>query len=463
MTPGTASGSQRGAPDDAFSRVSAALLTVWPQVRDQDAGLSAAERSLVLDECGSDYRPLVELLLDIGRQVRPVLAARGTSSQSAAEWANARAPMVHRLVATRYLQPDVARWAVDVWGQVLGVAPPPAPPVVLTASGHEASVAGGAAPAPGPSGTGRATRATPAAPPRAVVVSPANVPAALRTLPSWAGGAVSPRVGTPASALAASGRVVVRAPAALGPRYQPAERRAAIILGLLLVTITVTMSQALRRRATEAPAPADTSTTTRSSEPLVAMPADSVAPQATAPADSAAAAASGTLETAPSTLSDTTRPAPAGAGTGREAPAEAPRPVEAFVHAGSVIEAGIGGRYLVTPRVRDVSGTYDCEAVAQALAAGRETLEVVAHEPGSRRFTLTTRDVKGTLGADGWFTADPRSGTTNNVNWQFRMRGRFGPDGFSAVSETYTEAILRWGRTQHCVVTAELTGRRLRG
>jgi hypothetical protein len=223
------------------------------------------------------------------------------------------------------------------------------------------------------------------------------------------------------------------------------------------------MSQALRRRATEAPAPADTSTTTRSSEPLVAMPADSVAPQATAPADSAAAAASGTLETAPSTLSDTTRPAPAGAGAGRDTPADAPRPVDAFVHAGSVIEAGIGGRYLVTPRVRDVSGTYDCEAVAQALAAGRETLEVVAHEPGSRRFALTTRDVKGTLGADGWFTADPRSGTTNNVNWQFRMRGRFGPDGFSAVSETYTEAILRWGRTQHCVVTAELTGRRLRG
>lgn len=463
MTPGSTSSSQRGAPDDAFSRVSAALLTVWPQVRDPDAGLSPAERSLVLDECGSDYRPLVELLLDIGRQVRPVLATRGTAPQSAAEWANTRAPMVHRLVATRYLQPDVARWAVDVWGRVLGVAPPPAPPVVLTASGHEASLAGGAAPAPAPAGAGRTTRATPGSPPRAVVVSPANVPAALRTLPSWAGGAVSPRVGTPASALAASGRVVVRAPAALGPRYQPAERRAAIVLGLLLVTITVTMSQALRRRVTEAPPPADTSATTRSGEPLVSMPADRVAPQTTVPADSAVAAEAGAFETPPSTVSDTTRHAPPGAAAGTDTLTEATRRVETFVHAGSVIEAGIGGRYLVTPRVRDVSGTYDCDAVAQALAAGRETLEVVTHEPGSRSFALTTRDVKGTLSADGWFTADPRSGTTNNVNWQFRMRGRFGPDGFSAVSETYTEAILRWGRTQHCVVTAELTGRRLRG
>jgi hypothetical protein len=168
-------------------------------------------------------------------------------------------------------------------------------------------------------------------------------------------------------------------------------------------------------------------------------------------------------ESAAPMRSGTTRPTMDGGTAGDDTLSDETLRALAFVHAGSVIEAGIGGRYLVTPRVRDVSGTFDCDAVAQALAAGRETLEVVTHEPGSRRFTLTTRDVKGTLGADGWFTADSRSGTTNNVNWQFRMRGRFGPDGFSAVSETYTEAILRWGRTQHCVVTAELTGRRLRG
>jgi hypothetical protein len=463
MTPGTASGSQRGAPDDAFSRVSAALLTVWPQVRDQDAGLSAAERSLVLDECGSDYRPLVELLLDIGRQVRPVLATRGTAPQSAAEWANTRAPMVHRLVATRYLQPDVARWAVDVWGRVVGVAPPPAPPVVLTASGHAASSDSADAVAPTSTGASRTTGAARIPPPRPVVVSPANVPASLRALPSWAGGAVSPRVGTPASALAASRRVVVRAPAAPGPRYQPAERRAAIVLGMLFVTITVAMAQALRNRATGAPPVTEASSTTRSGEPLVALPADSLVPPFAAPADSATAPMLPAGESAAPMRSGTTRPTMDGGTAGDDTLSDETLRALAFVHAGSVIEAGIGGRYLVTPRVRDVSGTFDCDAVAQALAAGRETLEVVTHEPGSRRFTLTTRDVKGTLGADGWFTADPRSGTTNNVNWQFRMRGRFGPDGFSAVSETYTEAILRWGRTQHCVVTAELTGRRLRG
>jgi hypothetical protein len=126
-------------------------------------------------------------------------------------------------------------------------------------------------------------------------------------------------------------------------------------------------------------------------------------------------------------------------------------------------DGGIGGRYLVTQEVRDVSGTENCEAVASALGRGRETVEIVEHRAGAPTFVLATRQVTGTLAADGWFTAMPTSGTTNNVNWQFRMRGRFGRDGFRAVSETYTEAILRWGRTQHCVVTADLTGRRLPG
>lgn len=128
---------------------------------------------------------------------------------------------------------------------------------------------------------------------------------------------------------------------------------------------------------------------------------------------------------------------------------------------GSLVDAGVGGRYVVTARVQEVSGTRNCRAVADALEIGRETLEVVTHEPGSSRFALPGREVTGTLDADGWFTAYPRSGTTDNINWQFRMRGRFAANGFSALSETYTSAVLRWGRSQHCVVTAELTGRRL--
>jgi len=125
-----------------------------------------------------------------------------------------------------------------------------------------------------------------------------------------------------------------------------------------------------------------------------------------------------------------------------------------------VRDAGVGGRYVVTQRVRDVSGSESCEAVAQALAAGRESEETVSHVPGQAIFTLVTRGVTGTLDSDGEFVSEPRTGTTNNVNWRFRMRGRFGPEGFTGESETHTDAILRWGKIQTCVVTAELTGRR---
>ena len=111
---------------DAFARVSAALQVVWPVVADPAAGLSRAETGRVLDECGSDYRPLVLLLLDIGQSVRPVL--QGMAPQPAGQWPHVRAPLVHKLVSTRYLQSEVARWAVDVWGLVLGFAPPPEPP-----------------------------------------------------------------------------------------------------------------------------------------------------------------------------------------------------------------------------------------------------------------------------------------------------------------------------------------------
>ncbi|MFN8716039.1 MAG: hypothetical protein ACK6DP_16965 [Gemmatimonas sp.] len=410
-------------PNDAFARVSAALLAVWPTVQDQAAGLSAAERSLVLDECGSDYRPLVELLLDIGRQLRPTLLAFGTAPQSIAVWATMRAPLVHRLVATRYLQPDVARWAVDVWGRVHGVAPPPESPV---------AVPPGRVPAPGGLSTPAVTVSGGAArrpPTRPVVVSPASIPpAALGNVPSWAGGPVSPRVGVRATALAASGRLVVSGTTSTGPRYQPAERRAAVVLAILLGAIATGLFHTFRERAGESARPAEREDRTRRGDSLVAGVSDSVAPVMS--------------------VRDDSTPAPtrvAGAITG------------------SFVDTGVGGRYVVTPHVRDVSGTETCAAVARALGAGRETLELVKHQPGVRTFELTTRAVTGTLDPDGWFTAHPRSGTTNNVNWQFRMRGRFGPNGFSAVSETYTEAILRWGRTQQCVVTAELTGRRLPG
>jgi hypothetical protein len=69
--------------------------------------------------------------------------------------------------------------------------------------------------------------------------------------------------------------------------------------------------------------------------------------------------------------------------------------------------------------------------------------------------------VKGSLAHDGWFVAEPSSGTTDNITWQFRLRGRFTATGFQGESETLTDAIIRWGRRQTCVVSADLVATRL--
>ncbi|MCZ8204857.1 hypothetical protein [Gemmatimonas sp.] len=434
---------------DAFARVCAALVTVWPGMADP-AAPTRAEVGRVLDECGSDYRPLVELVIDLGRVVRPPLAS--LPPQTAGSWVHARAPLVHRLVSTRYLQPDVARWAVDVWGQLLGIVPSSvvAPPALEAASAPGATAAAGAA-------ATRPARATApsahVAAPQPRVLTPQQVPAALKQTPSWAGGPVSFRVGqkpkaATLAAMAQSGRVVVRGAPVSGPRFQPAERRAALILAVLLVMITIGLRNALRNRPDV--------TTPVAAVPVAAFPVAAVpvgegapAPAAPAPAVKAGAAAAAAppvdtnAEASPEARDRLAMPG------GNAFPPDLP-----------VRETGVAGRYVVRQRVRDVSGSTSCDAVAQALASGRESEERVVHTPGAPTFVLSTRRVAGTLDRDGTFVSEPRAGTTNNVNWRFQMRGRFGPDGFTGESVTHTDAILRWGKIQTCVVTADLTGRR---
>jgi hypothetical protein len=430
---------------DSFTRVSTALLAVWPSVADPSAGLSKAEMGRVLDECGSDYRPLVDLLVDLGRAVRPALG--GLSPQAPSDWVHTRAPVVHRLVSTRYLQPDVARWAVDVWGRALGVAPVQpvaAPTVALPADDFPAGspeTAGSGAASPAAANRGGATRAPTARPP---VLTPQQLPPALRQVPSWAGGPVSFRVGQKPKAatlaqLAQSGRVVVRAPVAPGPMFQPAERRAAVVLGALLVVITLALMNALRGReeGTEAAVVAAgvMEGATRTSARALNAPAVT-APAVTAPA-----------ETAPSvTAPSVTAPSVTAPGGGARI---------------AVRDVGVGGRYVITHRLRDVSGSESCDVVARALAARRAVDETVSHAPGQPTFTLVTSRVTGTLDSDGLFVSEPRAGTKDNVRWRFRMSGRFGPEGFTGESVTHTDAILRWGKIQTCVITNELTGRRL--
>lgn len=435
---------------DAFARVRAALLAVWPTVADAMAGPTRAEFGRLLDECGSDHRPLVELVLDLGRVVRPVLAA--LPPQSPSTWVHVRAPLVHRIVSTRYLQPDVARWAVDVWGRALGVAPPDAsaspalahgdPAVDERVDGARPRTAAGLLPVAGAA----PSAGTPRPLPRPPVLTPQQVPAAMRQRPSWAGGPVSFGVGQRPSqaglaALAQSGRVVVRGPVASGPMFQPVERRAAVVMGLLLVLISGGLMRSFSRRP-------DVTT------PVDALPTGT-GPVAPVPrADTSASAMVGEVADSLVALASPDVPAPTGDSL---MPASDPL----VTGSAAVRDQGVGGAYLVEQRVRDVSGSASCDAVTDALAGGRASREVVSHRPGASTFTLVTRGVSGTLDADGQFVSEPRVGTTNNVQWRFVMRGRFHRDGFTGESVTYTDAILRWGKLQTCVVTADLMARRL--
>lgn len=433
---------------DAFHRVGRALIVCWPQwsldaTASDRAEISTRQRNRLLDETGSDYRPLVDLLIDLGHIIRPTLQRLAHTPLTVSAWDTARAPMVHQIVSTRYLQPDVARWAVDVWGRALNVSPLPttreqiaAPQVRIT----EMVPYG----APTAQAVAVATHATLI---RAVArfgtLPP--LPAAPMPLrpnaPSWAGGPASFGVGAkvkPAarSALRTSGRLVPGAGRVQGPKYQPIERLAAIVLIGLLLVVSIAMWIALRRRS-------GVDRAVVRPEPAAARVATSVATLGAGAPGARLTAPEASLPQLGAVIRD------AVAATNVDAP---------FV---SPMVAGAAGRYRVTQRIRSVDGSASCESVARALGVGRETEERITHVPGRADFRIDSRGVAGTMDHDGRFEAGPLTGTTNNIPWQFRMRGRFFLNGFTGTSETYTQAILRWGRTQSCVVTADLGAIRL--
>lgn len=440
---------------DAFQRVGRALIACWPQwAVEAEAGdravLSTRQRNRLLDETGSDHRPLVDLLIDLGHVVRPALERVPQRPLSAAAWDTTRAPMVHQIVSTRYLQPDVARWAVDVWGRALGVSPAPvareqiiSPQVRTTEMVPYAAASGaaGAAAATAKATLARATARFGTLPPLPSTPKPARPNA-----PSWAGGPASFGVGAKVkpgarSALASSGRLVPSASRVQGPKYQPVERLAALVLtGILSIMLIATIGQKFGPQ-------------TQRSRGVIMTRAEGPAPRVA------------TIAPAPSTDSLTVRSGVVGGTAATREPAigtaaRAIAPSAPFV---SPMLAGVAGRYRVTQRIRSVDGSSSCESVARALGVGRETDERITHVPGHAVFRLDSRGVAGTLDSEGRFVAGPLSGTTNNIPWQFRMRGRFVPNGFIGESETYTQAILRWGRTQSCVVTADLSAIRLPG
>ncbi|WP_396206820.1 hypothetical protein [Gemmatimonas sp.] len=399
---------------DAFVRVQDAVLAVWPLTQHGQRELTTAERNLVLDHCGSDFRPLVELLLDLGQMVRPALSSQSTPTQPAAAWSTVRAAQVHRIIAARYLQPEVARWAVDVWGVALGLT--------STADSPRAMHAADVVPADHANGPAPARFTAPSHRPsgHATNQAPRHTPRQSR--------APAPAVGPAPQAMRSAGS------GSPGPVWQPYELRAVGVFAVLAIVCWSALWVALQRRTAERPAERPAA--------AVAQAAPSIAPK---PASSTRGDATG-----PDTM-------PVALDSARDLPSS-PR---ADAMALAVRERGVAGRYRVVQYVRSVRGTDNCDVVARALITARVSEEVVAHRPGATEFSLSMRPVRGSLAADGWFVVEPSAGTTDRISWQFRMRGRFTLDGFQAESETRTSAIIRWGRQQQCVVNADLLATRL--
>lgn len=432
------------AEQDAFARTADALSATYrthPNLLD-DA--PAQFCNYLLDACGSDHRPLVNLLLASGALLRPRLLA----VDARAPWDARRAPLVHQLVATRYLQPDVARWLVDTWGAVLDVAPQQvAQPAVAHADPNAIGAHGSFA---------RAVGLPPVAIARPI---PARVGAPKPLAPpSWASGQTARRVGAKGAFNSASNvaphpataRAIVPRWRTLSPVMTAAklaqmrrlERAAFGAMGIAVVVVFVLAFVALRGRRAE-------SVLAASVLPVVepGSVADSVLVAATGPMRPLSVADAATTDSAP---------------VARGQAASIPVALSTIPLDGAhVISRGVGGRYRVALRSVSVTGSASCSTVAEALSRAPSTVEVVTHVPGSFAFALASRSVNGRLDADAFFEAGPQRGTTDGVTWNFRMRGQFTGNGFTAETNTSTDAILRWGRTQSCTTVATLAGERL--
>jgi hypothetical protein len=411
------------ASTDAFARAATALADVWR--RDASRFETSPTRVIneLLDACGSDHRPLVNLLLSVDATFR----ARFTIGSTNDAWEMRRAPLVHHLVATRYLQPDVARWVVDAWGAALGVGPAA---VTRPALSHELEPAGasrtatswgGAStyghgavlPAPPPTTT-RGTNAIMAAPRTggrslATTRPSGNIATATaRPVPRWrsTGIGVSPAQAAQAQrteriwfgVMAATGLIVFVAGAIGIANRKSQAATAAAILPAVTPAVRAIDGQSMRQLP-----PAD---------PL----------------------------TAPVVVADADR-GPDGSL--------------------SAVASGFRGVYRVHQKVRVVDGSASCSRLAAVLAPGRTSIERIEHQPGSRDFALATRAVNGTVDANGAFEIGPAVGTTDGIRWQFAMRGRFTATGFIAETQTKTSAIIRWGRTQQCITLADLVAERI--
>jgi hypothetical protein len=187
----------RFAVRDGLRRLLDADANAWP------GPTPLVFRGRLLDEVGSDARPLVQLLQSVAE--RGVVARMRDALANGQRFGDVRGPLVVQLTDEAFLRREMAQWAVETWGYALGLAtladltpgvgrvvPPRAPAPVRAAVPAVTSPAGSAAArtaAPRPMLTPTATAMRPAyrpanAPPGYRPPRPAVGPLGVRSGPS---------------------------------------------------------------------------------------------------------------------------------------------------------------------------------------------------------------------------------------------------------------------------------------
>lgn len=448
---------------DARAHVQAGLV----RLLQQDAALwpiADRQRFLhrLLDEIGGDHRALASLLLRVHDAAIPAelerAAARGTP------WGESASPHIVGLASEQFIQPEMARWAVESWGMALGCyvaprplpAPPPAPrAAVPTAWRGGASGAG----TPPPRSSARRQGPPPANPPGTPSwVKPGTVRASARAIGS---GAALPL--PPGS---------VRLPG--GASFTKGELRAMAVLGICYIGGMLLLAAGIRSVRNEELTQLKARDAARAAgAPLLPRVASEAA---TATAAAGPGARRVTLPVRPpverriGSAPNVAALAAEAAGHDSALIPEAMRPWRGIYEPARAREI-VAGRWRVRGDVHGVGGSRSCEAVWRSLSPGRESVETIAvggrvpgDDPAFGRiaFSFPSRPgLQGTIMADGSFESVPLRSMRDGVRYEFRMAGRFADGAFEAETETVTRTVLKFGDPQICSVRSRLSGRRL--
>lgn len=473
------SGSHADAPaDGARGRVREGLRRLVarggaPPPGDAPADERTRWRNALLDEVGSDARPLVELLLRV--EAHGVVAQLPRGPLAPAAWGPVRARLAFQYAAETYLDAEMARWAVDAWAYAAGT---------IEAAGLY--VAPPAAPLPG---------AVSAPTPRVI---PSAAPTAAAYVPP---GAAAARPAVPAKLPGRVRRAMARAnaPPPPNPFPQNFDRIAGLTFMGMVTVAAVAMWFGIVDRREAGGVEAAGADVGAPALPGVGAPAP---PARAAVRPSDAAATDGGLTVDSLRLRDGTvrtglverlvpgaivlrdpwsdgatrlelgdvvewRPRrgavlPVGAEPEAPDPAASVAPTARTSGGAEARIAGVAGRYEVRRRVLDVRGSESCGAVADAVRAAAATVETVEHRPGEATFALASRNgLRGIVDEDGRFRTEPLEGESRGVHYRFRMVGQFVPGGFRAETENETRAVLRWGDVQECHLSVALRADRL--